>query len=151
MSKRDFPLSPLMLAGIVGVGLLAWYIIRKGGVGRAAVAAGSAVGGAAVNAVGGVVSGAVGAVSQATGIPAPSETTTDPRVARWIIDHYGYLTASQWAGVPALFSALALPKGSGTPPPAGSAAYNAMPEARTIDVSATPPSGDGYTSYSGEW
>lgn len=110
-----------MTAGIVGVGLLAWYAYRKGlrGLGQAP---------------GKLITAALDVASDAVGIPGPSDTTTDPQVARWIVDNYGYITASKWAGVPALFSALALPQGSGTPPAPGTPAYAAMPKARIIDM-----------------
>ena len=57
-----------------------------------------------------------------------------PRVVRWVIDNYGYLAASKWAGVPALISGMALGVGSGVPPTQGTAAYAAMPKARVVEV-----------------
>lgn len=118
----------------MAAGLLTLYVIRKGGLANAAGAAGAAIGGAAVRAAGGVATGVVDAASAAAGIPGPSETTTDPRVVRWIIDNYGYLVASKWAGVPALLSALSMSAGTGTAPAPGAAAYSAMPKARVIDM-----------------
>lgn len=126
-----------LTAAAVAAGLLALYVIRKGGLGNAAGAAGAAIGGAAVRAVGGAATGAIDAASAAAGIPGPSETSTDPRVVRWIIDNYGYLVASKWAGVPALLSALSMAAGTGTAPAPGTAAYSAMPLARVIDVRAS--------------
>lgn len=123
-----------LTAAVVGAGLLAWYVYRKGGLANAAGAAGAAIGGAAARAAGGVVTGAVGVASAAVGIPGPSDTITDARVVRWVIDAYGYMTASQWAGLPALISAAAMRAGSGVPPAQGTAAYAAMPKARVIEV-----------------
>lgn len=121
-------------AALLGAGALAWYVYRKGGLGKAAGAIGAAVGGAAVQAVGGAATGAMDAASAAVGIPGPSNTVTDPRVVRWIMDNYGQLTASQWAGLPALISAWGLAQGSGVPPAEGTAAYAAMPKARVVAV-----------------
>lgn len=106
-----------ILAAVV---VLAW--IGRRGVAGAASDAGAAV----VNAAGGAVSGAVGAVSSGVGIPTPAQTTTDARVARWIIDQHGYMTASMWSGAPALFAAMGMAPGTGTPPPASSAAGMAL-------------------------
>lgn len=118
------PAAPFITAGLVlaGAGLLLLWVRTQGG----AAGAGQALGAAAVDAAGGAVSGAVGAVSGAVGLPSPSQTTTDPAVARWIIDQYGYLTASTWAGVPALVRAATMDAGTGTAPPAGTAAHAAL-------------------------
>jgi hypothetical protein len=103
---------------IVGAGLVAAvYVWRKGGVAQAATAVGAGL----VNAAGGVASGAVGAVGASVGLPTPDQTTTDPKVARYVIDQAGYLEASKWASATALFSAMTMPANSGTPPPAGTA------------------------------
>jgi hypothetical protein len=115
--------SVAIVAVAAGLGLVGFYVWRKGGIAGAAAGAGAA----AVEAVGGAASGAVGAIGAAVGLPTPAQTTTDPRVARWIIDSYGYMTASQWSGLPALVSAMGLASGSGTPPPAGSALAAALP------------------------
>jgi hypothetical protein len=123
-----------LTAAVVGAGLLAWYVYRKGGLGKAAAAAGAAIGGAAVQAVGGAATGAMDAVSAAIGIPGPSDTITDPKVVRWVIDNYGYGAASQWAGAPALVRAWAMSAGTGVPPAQGTAAYAAMPKARVVGV-----------------
>jgi len=105
--------------GLVGAfGLWAW---SKGGVQNAASAAGSAAAQAAIGAATGVVSGGVDVVSEGVGIPTTSDTTTDPYVARWLIDGWGYFTASLWSGAPALLHATFMDSGSGHPPPAGSA------------------------------
>jgi hypothetical protein len=120
----DAPRIPLSAALIVALGAVAaFYVWRKGSIGAAASSAGAAV----VNAAGGVASGAVGAIGASVGLPTPDQTTTDPAVARWLIDRAGYFTASQWAGVPALLSAWSMPAGSGTPPPPGSAIAAAFP------------------------
>lgn len=94
----------LVLIGGAAVGVFVW---RKGGLG---------------NALGSVAIGGLDSVSAAVGIPGPSDTTTDPLVARWIIDNFGYFTASKWCGVPALASAAMMASGTGTAPGAGTAA-----------------------------
>ncbi|MGM9480300.1 hypothetical protein ACS5PN_03810 [Roseateles sp. NT4] len=116
--------SSAMLLGLgvlaVGaIGLMAW---SKGGLGNLAKSAA----GSAVDAAGGAVSGAVGAISTGVGIPTPDETTTDPAVARWVIDRAGYWEASKWCGVPALLSAMTMEVGSGKPPPNNSALARAF-------------------------
>jgi hypothetical protein len=105
----------VVVAAVAAVGI-ALYVWKKGGLGQAAKSAGAAV----VNAAGQAVSGGVGAVSQAVGLPTPDETTTDPRVARWLIDQVGYWEASKWSGLPALVSGARMAPGSGQPPPNGS-------------------------------
>lgn len=105
----------LVALGVLGLGALGLYAWSKGGLGNVVK---SAAGGL-VNAAGEGVSGAVGAISTGIGIPTPDDTTTDPAVARWLIDRVGYFTASQWSSLPALGSAAFMPVGSGTPPPAG--------------------------------
>jgi len=116
------PNSVLALAAVAAVAGLAFYAWRKGGIAPAAQALGAGV----VNTAGNVASGAVGAVGAAVGLPTPSETTTDPAVARWIIDNHGYMTASKWSGAPALLKASFMSEGSGTPPAPGSAAAKAL-------------------------
>lgn len=112
----------LIALGVVTV-VAGVYVWRKGGIANAA----SSIGAGVVNAAGSVVSGGVGAAGAAVGLPTPTETTTDPAVARWLIDNYGYFTASKWSGAPALFSAFGMAQGTGTPPPAGSALGRAFP------------------------
>ena len=73
-------------AGVAGAGLLALYVSRQG-LGNVA----ASVGAGAVHAVGGAASGAVGAIGQAVGLPTPAQTSTDPQVARWLIDNFGQL------------------------------------------------------------
>jgi hypothetical protein len=127
--------------GALGVaGLLAWWVWRKGIAGASSAAAQ-----AAVTAAGGAVKGAIEAVSGAVGIPGPGETTTDPKVTRWILDNYGFMTASQWSGAPALLVALTMSSGTGQPPPPGTPAYQAMDLARVVDLPG--PSG----GASGSW
>lgn len=75
---------------------------------------------------GGLPGAAVGAVGQVVGLPTPSQTTTDPRVARWMIDNLGMYEASRWAGAPALFGALMLSSAEGIPPSPASAAGMAL-------------------------
>lgn len=135
MGDRRITVTGLALtAALLGAGLLAWYVYRKGGLGKAAGAAGAAIGGAAVQAVGGAVTGAMDAASAAVGIPGPSDTITDARVVRWVIDNYGYAAASQWAGAVALLKAATMTAGTGVPPAQGTAAYQAMPKARVVVI-----------------
>jgi hypothetical protein len=116
------PNSVIAMAAVAAVAGVAFYVWRRGGIAPAA----QAIGAGAVNTAGNVASGAVGAVGASVGLPTPSETTTDPAVARWIIDNHGYFTASKWSGAPALLKAAFLPEGTGTPPPPGSAAAKAL-------------------------
>ena len=105
-----------------------------------ATAAGQAAG-AVVNAA---VSAPVTAVSAAVGIPTPADTTTDPAVARWIIDYPGtggQLAASEWASVSAYAQAQFMAAGSGVPAPVGSAVALAFP----------PPIDFGTGGASGSW
>lgn len=119
-------LSPnglLVLVGLAAAGVVAFYVIRKGGLGSAAVGL-----------VGDVATGAVGEIGAAVGLPRPTQTTTDPAVARWIMDHPlgGYFEASKWSGAPALLSASFMASGSGTAPPDGSelaARFPVLPQA----------------------
>jgi hypothetical protein len=134
--------------------LVVLYIIVRGPKAAAKDAAKGAVGLA-----GAVVTGTVDGVSEAIGIPTTDDTTTDPRVARYIIDHPdgGYWAASAWAGVPALVQGAAMPAWSGSPPPAGTKLARRFPadaylRARPIDFgtgsgwdapsSSTPSTGD---------
>lgn len=121
MQAPRIPTSAVLI--LAAGAALAFYVWRKGGVAHAA----ASIGAAAVDAVGGAASGAVGAIGASVGIPTPDETTTDARVARWLIDREGWFVASLWSGAPALFAAGSLPAGSGTPPPAGSAIAAAFP------------------------
>lgn len=121
MKAPAVPLSVALVA--LGAGAVLFYVWKKGGVSQAASAAGSAVVSAGV----GAATGVVGGLGEVAGLPLPSDTTTDPRVARWLIDREGYFTASQWVGLPALWAAASLPAGSGTAPPAGSAIARAFP------------------------
>ena len=130
------------LAAVFALGV-AFYVWKKGGIGGAASAAGAGVVDAGVAFVGGAAtaagtaaSGAVGAIGATVGLPTPMQTTTDPRVARWIIDNAGYWQASLWSGVPALWAASSLPAGSGTAPPPGSPIADAFPNAATYDETA---------------
>lgn len=133
--------SIIVLAALAAAGLYVW---SKGGLAPAAAAAGAA----AVNAAGSAASGAVGAVGASVGLPTPDETTTDPAVARWLIDGYGYLEASKWAGAVALGRAAFMDAGSGTPPPAGSAVAMAHPGAATgSSITAPQDSGPALSFY----
>jgi hypothetical protein len=122
MKAPAVELSPgLIVAGVavVAVAAFALYAWRKGGAGAAAAGLGQAAGAAVVNLAGGAASGAVGAVSATVGLPTPDETVTEAAQARYIIDRWGYLAASKWAGAPALFGALGMPAGTGKAPPQG--------------------------------
>jgi hypothetical protein len=108
------PKLALIGLGLAGLGL---WVLSKGGLAGAAKAAGGAV----VKAAGAAATGGVDATSVAVGIPTTEETTTDPAVARWLIDQVGYWEASFWCGVPALTKGALMDAGTGTPPPPGSA------------------------------
>lgn len=109
-------LPPLHGVALVAAGLavvaVAAYVWRKGGI----APAGAAIGAGAVQLVGGVASGAVGAVGASVGLPTPAETTIDAGEARYLIDRLGWFEASKWSGAPALFAAMRLDAGTGTPP-----------------------------------
>lgn len=136
-----------LVIAAAAVAVLALYVLKKGGINAAATSAGAAV----VEAAGSAASGAVGAIGSGVGLPTPTQTTTDPQVARWLIDHHGYWTASLWSGAWALAQALTLPAGSGTPPAQGSAIAVGVGYDRTnYDESDRllrryPPSDDGRT------
>jgi hypothetical protein len=117
-------LSPKDLAVIGGIAAVIWLIYQKG-LSGAAGAAGKAL----VDVAGGAVTGVVTGVSEQIGLPTPTQTTTDPAVARWIIDdpRGGYRQASMWASAVALAEAWAMPAGSGIPPPPGSAIAQRFP------------------------
>lgn len=124
--------ATVILAALAAGGL-AFYVWRKGGVSQAA----QALGAGAVRAVDGAASGVVGAVGEVAGLPTPSQTTTDPYVARWLIDRAGYFQASLWASAPALLRAATMPAGSGRPPSAGSllaAQFPVLPVAEYDEV-----------------
>lgn len=125
---RVTPLNLAIVAGVAVGGVAAFWVWRKGLAGAA-----GAAGTAAVDALGGITAGAVGAIGAGVGLPLPSETTTDPAVARWIIDNHGHLAASKWAGAPAYLRALTMDSGSGSPPPAGSAAAQGLPPLASYD------------------
>lgn len=104
----------LLVGGAIAL-VAVLYVVKKGPAGLAADGVKAAAG-----AAGAVATGTVDGVSQVVGLPTTEQTTTDPLVARWIIDNYGYLEATKWAGVPALWDASFMAAGTGTPPPAGS-------------------------------
>ncbi len=121
----------LMLGGGAALAVLvlgALWIKSRGGVEGAA----QAVGEAAVDAAAGVATGAVSGASKVVGLPTPSETVTDARQARWIIDNVGTLQASKWASAPALLRAIALPAGSGVRPGTNTAAGRAFAYVITV-------------------
>lgn len=107
---------PVLLLGCAAA-VAAWlWVYARGGLGPA----GAALGRGVVEGAAGAARGAVDATSDSLGIPSTHDTTTDPRVARWLIDTAGYWEASKWCGAPALVTAMTLPAGSGVPPPPGS-------------------------------
>ena len=122
----NFESDDLVLLGIAGIAL---YVLAKGGIGNAAAGAGAAVVNAAADAIGGATTGAVGAVGAQVGLPTPDQTTTDPRVSRYIIDHPGggYFAASKWSSATALAQAMMLPEFGGYEPPHGSSIALAFP------------------------
>jgi hypothetical protein len=117
--------TALLVAGALA--LVAVLYVVKRGPGQVAADAGKAAAGAVVAAAGGVATGVADAGSGALGIPTTEQTTTDPSVARWLIDNYGYLDASEWSGAPALLKGAWMEAGTGTPPPAGSPVALAHP------------------------
>lgn len=135
-------------AGVLLVGVLALKLTSAGG----AASVGTAVGSAAVGAVTGVTTGVVSGVSEVVGIPTPLDTTTDAKVARWMIDTQGYWTASLWCGVPAMWNAAQMEPGTGTPPPAGSQLaqkFGTAPTVKTAVPATTAPVVD--TSIYDQW
>lgn len=126
MNQRALILGGGAALAVLIVGAL--WVRSRGGVHGAA----QAVGSAAVDAVGGLASGAVGGASRAVGLPAPSETVTDPRQARWLIDNVGGLQASKWSGAGALLQAVTMPAGSGVRPGADTAAGRAFAGVVTV-------------------
>jgi hypothetical protein len=106
----------LVLAGVALLGVAFW-VYKKGGIAGAASSAGAAV----VNAAGSAAGGAVSAIGSSVGLPTIDQTETDPAVARWIIDQYGYFEASKWCGAVALAKGAFMDSGTGTPPASNSA------------------------------
>jgi len=117
----------VLVAGVAA----ALYVWKKGGVAQAA----SSIGAAAVNVAG--AAGAVGAIGSSVGLPTPDQTTTDPKVARYLVDRAGWLFASKWSSAGALFTAASMNVGSGTPPPAGGPIAAALPALTTGDFTRT--------------
>lgn len=114
IAGRELNTTELLVLG--GLGVLVYMYFR--GLGGVAEDVGRAV----PKIIGGVFKGAIDETGQAIGLPALSDITTDPGVARWIIDapRGGYLAASEWSSAAALFKATTMPAGSGTPPAANS-------------------------------
>lgn len=109
---------------LVGGGLLILWIMARGPAKFAGDVARGAV------AVGGeVVKGVVDETGQQVGLPALADLTTDPYVARYIMDHPngGQLAASVWSSLPALARAEFLPQYSGHMPDPGTAIYQKFP------------------------
>ncbi len=115
MAKNLLPadIEKVALYGAVAFGI--WVLVR--GLGTAAQDLSSG----AVDVVTGAASGFVGAVGEAVGLPAPWDTTTNPRVARWIIDspYGGELLASAWSSAGAFFQAQFLNESDGIAPTPG--------------------------------
>lgn len=113
--------SEIVLLALLGVGA---FIAVKGIKGAATAAAGAVID------AGGAVVGVVGDVAgQGIGLPALRDITTDPKVARWIIDNPagGTFEASIWSSASALVKGQLLPRWSGTPPPYGSKIAETFP------------------------
>lgn len=102
----------ILSLGVVG------FILLNGGFAGAAQATGKAL----VDAAGNVIKGGVDGIGQGFDLPALSIITTDPAVARYIIDapNGGTFQASEYASALAFIKGSAMPAGSGTPPPANS-------------------------------
>lgn len=111
----DFNEEELIILGVVGIAV---YVFLKGGLFNAGAAIGSGI----INAATGAVTGTVDATGQIVGLPALADITTDPYVARYIMDHPngGKLAASKYASAAAFAGALWLDEWSGHTPPAGS-------------------------------
>lgn len=113
--------SEIVLLALLGVGA---FIAIKGIKGAATAAAGAVID------AGGAVVGVVGDVAgQSVGLPALKDITTDPAVARWIIDNPagGGFEASIWSSASALAHGLVMARYSGHPPPAGSKIAETFP------------------------
>ena len=122
MASVKVGLNGSAVLALAAVAVAAWAISKATGAAGAVVDDVAAAWNEAAASPGGVPGAVVGTVGAAAGLPTPSQTTTDARVARWIIDTQGYWAASKWCGVPALIEGATLPAGSGIPPPLGSAA-----------------------------
>lgn len=101
-------LKPEVLA--VGLGAVVVIYLAK----RAADGVGSAVTSGA-RAVDSAITGTVGTIGAAFGLPTPGETIDDPARVRYLIDTLGWFEASKWATAPALFKAMNMAPGTGTP------------------------------------
>jgi len=122
MKIADVEGDAMLLAGAVAL-IAVWYVYKKGaGTVAQSTANGiaSAATGVVTGAAVGTVTGVADGVSQAIGIPTTEQTIQDPAQARWVIDNYGYWTASSWCGAVAFAKAALMDSGSGTPPPANS-------------------------------
>jgi hypothetical protein len=128
---RDLPWQTqvaILAGGALGVGFV-YLWVRYGDVNKAA----GAIAGTATRAIVGAVSGVASGVDEILtpddpvhGFlkwPQSGELIDDPAVVRWIIDVHGYITAGKWATLSTLYSASALPAGSGWPPPIGALFY----------------------------
>ncbi len=109
---------------VVGGGLLLLWIITRtpskvaGDIARGAVSVGKEV-----------VTGVVDETGQTVGLPSLANMTSDPYVARYILDHPngGQVAASVWASLPAFAQAQFLPTYSGHMPEYGSVIYQKFP------------------------
>lgn len=116
----------IALAGLAGLGLVGYWVWKKGGITNA-------LGGA----LDGAVSNVVGSIGSTVGLPTPSETTTEAEVARWIIDNIGHFEASKWASAGAFLKAEMMPAGSGKPPAADTpAGREFLPRVASYDETA---------------
>jgi hypothetical protein len=109
---------------LIGGGLLLLWIITRS---PSKVAGDLARG--VVAASGEVVTGVVDEGGRIVGLPALADLTTDPYVARYIMDHPdgGHFAASVWASLPAFAQAEFLPTYSGHMPAPDSTIYRKFP------------------------
>lgn len=96
---------------LIGIAAVVGYVLYKGSIAKALVDAGN-----------GAITGVVNQAGSVVGLPTTDQVTTDPHVARYIIDatnqYGGQFMASKWSSAGAYAQAQMLPAGSGYPPPA---------------------------------
>lgn len=119
-----FPkVETIVIGGVLGAGvLIAMWVLKRGGIQNAAEVLTSG----AIRAADSAAAGVVGGIGSTVGLPTPSQTVTDERQTRYLIDTGGYFFASRWSSAPALLKAALLPVGSGTPPLTGTPVHAAL-------------------------
>lgn len=127
MKPAALPPNTLLIVGALAVAGLALYLARRGVAGVASDL-GTAAGTAAVQVVTGVATGVTDAASTVIGIPTTQQTSDDPKLARWVLDNYGYLDAFNWFGPATLWTAETMAAGTGTQPTGTSALAKAHPQ-----------------------